>query len=424
MSLVNLDGALDMLVSNYAMDGRAARIYIGRASDALSEFGLLFSGVVDSIVIGTDAVQFRFSDGAARLESTIINETVYAGTGGLEGGADLAGKAKPRGWGRVFNIAPPLIDSANLIYQVNDGAISDVPEAFDRGVPLAKVVGAPAGGEYQVDASAGTYKLGATPAGTVTCNTLLDASGSGYIDTVSDIVRRILIDQVGLYDTEIEPASFAQLETDAPAEIGMACVDASVPASEVIGKLLAGVGAFGGFNRRGEFSVGLIASPTGAPVMSFTEENIIGITREPLPASVAPIAWRTSIAYQRNYTVQNDLAAAVTAAQRTFVAEAVRVSTIEDLAIQSRHLLSVEYANDAGLYADSADADAEALRLFNLWGAERAIYRIKARPEALICDLGTVIDVTHPRHGLTNGKLMRVLGNTIRGSEVEMLALC
>jgi len=424
VSVVNADGALDLLETNYALDGRAARIYIGRAGDALSDFGLLFSGVVERVTTGAATVQFRFSDGAARLESAIINQTAYLGTGGLEGGADLAGKAKPKGWGHVFNMSPPLVDSANMIYQVNDGSISDVPEAYDRGVTLTKVAGAPAGGEYQVDAAAGTYKLGATPAGTVTCNAMLDASGTGYVDTVAAIVRRILVDQVGLYSTEIEPASFAQLDADVPAEVGIPVLDGSTAAGRVIDALLAGVGAFGGFDRRGAFSVGLIAAPAGAPVMSFSAENIIEITREPLPAAVAPIVWRTAVAYQKNYTVQNDLAASVTAARRTFAAEAVRVSAAQDLAVKSRHLLGVEYANEAGLYAAQADAEDEALRLFNLWGVERAMYRIKARPEALICDLGKVIDVAHPRHGLTNGKLMRVLGQTVRGSEVELLALC
>ncbi len=423
-SLVNQDGELDMWRSNYALDGRAARIYFGRETDALSEFGMIFSGVVETFTIGTDVVPFRFSDGAARLASTIVNKTSYLGTGGLEGGADLAGKAKPKGWGHVYNMSAPLVDSANLIYQVNDGPISDVPAVYDRGVALAKVAGAPAPGQYQVSAAAGTYTLGGTPAGTVTNDALLDASGSGYINTCADIVMRILTDQVGLYSTEIEPSSFAQLKADVPAEVGISCVDANVAADQVIDQLLAGVGAFGGFNRQGAFSVGLVAAPAGAPVMTFTTENIIDIVREPLPAAIEPIAWRTSVAYQKNYTVQNDLAASVTAARRTFAAEAVRVSPTQDLAIQSRHLLAKEYVNDAGLYAQSADADAESLRLFNLWGSERAMYRIKARPEALICDLGTVIDVQHPRHGLVAGKLMRVLGNTIRGTEVELLALC
>jgi hypothetical protein len=423
-SLVNQDGELDTLLTDYAIDGRAARIYFGRADGAFSDFGLLFGGVVQSAVIGTDAVQLKFSDGAARLASTVINKTSYLGTGGLEGGADLAGKAKPRGWGHVFNISPPLVDSANLIYQVNDGPISDVPAVYDRGVALAKVAGVPAAGQYQVNTAAGTFTLGGTPAGTVTCDALLDASDAGYINTVSDIVMRVLVDLVGLYSTEIEPASFAQLKADAPAEVGIWCVDGTTTCDQVIDELLFGIGAFGGFNRRGDFSVGLVSAAAGAPVMTLTSENVIDVTRETLPAPVDPTVWRTSVAYQKNYTVQNDLAGAVTAARRTFAAQALRVSTADDLAIQTRHLLAQEYVNDAGCYAQSADADAEALRLFDLWAAPRALYDIKARPDALVCDLGTVIYLNYPRHGFAAGKFMRVLSHTVRGSEVEMLALC
>lgn len=423
-ALINADGALDGLLTDYAVDGRSARILVGRPTDPLANFGLVFSGVMQPPVITEATVTFKLSDGLAKLQTTILNETVYLGTGGLEGGADLKGKPKPKGWGSVQNISPPLVDSANFIYQVNDGPISGVPAVYDRGVLLTGVVGAPGAGQYQVTTSTGTFKLGATPAGTVTCDALLDASGSGYINNVSDIVLRILTQQVGLLSTEIEPASFAQLKSDAPAEVGVWHGSNQVSAADVVNELLAGIGAFGGFNRTGAFSVGLIAAPSGLQVVTLEPEEIMTIAIEPLPAAVAPIVWRASVAYKKNYTVQTDLAGSVTAARRTFAAEDVRISKSEDSAIQSRYLLAMALENNAGLYAQPADSDAEALRLFNLWGMQRGFYRITARPKALIADLGKTVFVTYPRFGFANGRLGRVLGHMVRGSEVELLALC
>ena len=437
LSLVNSDGALDMLLANYAIDGRAARVLIGRTTDPLSDYGLLFSGVVEKApAIGADVVQFRLSDGQAKLKSAIINETTYLGTGALEGGADLKGKSKPIGYGHVFNISPPLVDSAKLIYQIHDGIISDVPYAWDRGITLTKGADygsiadlnatAPSASNYRVckDATGSYIRLGSTPSGTVTCDALLDASLSGYINTAADIALRILVQQVGLVSTEIEPSSFVQLDADVTAEIGVWYGASIVSASQAIDELLAGVGAFGGFNRQGAFSVGLITAPSGVPVASFSAEDIIELTREPLPAPIEPAIWRASVAYQKNYTVQTDLAVAVTAAQRTFAAEKMRVSKSEDTAIQSRHLLAQQYSNDVGLYAALADSDAEALRLFNLWSPGRAMYRMKTRPKALTCDLGKTVEIQYPRHGFSTAKLARVLAHTVRGSEVEMLVLC
>jgi len=434
VALLNGDGDLDDLLDNYAIDGRQARIYFGRSTDALSDFGLEFTGVVStSTIIGEQEVKIKLSDGAAKLSSAIINETAYAGSGGLEGGADIAGRPKPVGWGSAQNIAPPLVDSALLIYQVHDGAISDVPAAYDRQVVLTKGAdyaseadmnaNAPAAGYYRVLKSGGYFRLGSTPAGTVTCDALLDASGSGYIDTLSDIVFRILTTYVGLASTEIEPASFDRLGNDVTAEIGHWIGTEVTYADRVIDELLAKCGCFGGFNRQGAFTVGLIARASGSPHMTFDTTDVIKLTREPLPASVAPIIWRAAAGYQRNYNVMTDVAASVTAARRTFAAEELRFSVSSDLTIQTQHLLARELTA-GGLYAQSADADAEALRLFNLWGSERAMYRMTTRPRGLTCDLGRVVLVTYPRHGFNAGKSGRVLSHTVRGYEVEMLLLC
>src|SRR5690606_19221589 len=101
------------------------------------------------------------------------------------------------------------------------------------------------------------------------------------------------------------------------------------------------------------------------------------LEREPLPDSVDPIVWRARVGWQRNYTVQTDLAASVSDARRTFAAEPLRVATSENSAIKTRHLLAREYGPVAGLYAEEADAETEAQRLFNLWGTQRGMYRVR-----------------------------------------------
>lgn len=424
ISLSNPDGALDTLAADYAIDGRACRILMGREDEARAVFGTLFAGVVQSVSTSAldgksaSVLTLSLSDGLARL-AVPVQSTRYAGSGGTEGGADLKGKPKPRAFGKVFNVTPPLVDSTNLIYQVNSAQINDVTAVRDRGVALTKVAGAPAAGEYQVTVGSGTFKLGATPAGTITCDVEGDASAEGYITTTSEIVRRLLGEV--LTSSDIDAASFANLKASAPAPVGVWIGAEERGLDSVVDELLAGVGAFGGFSRAGYFTVGLVAAADGPATASFSEQEIKGIERRPL-ANIDPLVWSVRVGYQKNYTVQSDIAAGALAAARTFAAQPYRVSSRLDAAIKSRRLLAREYAVDA-LYRDVADADTEAQRLFDLWSVSRAPFKVRLPPAALICDIGSVVDVQHSRHGLAAGKSTRVIGYSLRGWDVELTVI-
>lgn len=417
--LINVDGALDQLTENYAIDGRRVSIWVGRRTDVRADFGQVFGGVVDAVTLTEREVQLRLSDGRAKLRRP-IQSTVYAGTGGLEGGDDLKGKPKPLSYGRVFNVAPPLVDSANLIYQVHAGAIDDVPAVYDRGVALAKVVGAPVPGQYQVDAANGTFKLGGTPAGTITADVEGSASPS-YIEQVADIVRRILSERAGLDASEINAASFSDFNALVTAPVGVWVGTDAAMTDEILDEILAACGCFGGFNRLGLFSVGLVAEPDGIPAASFDAVAIRAAERVPLPASVDPVAWRVQVGYQRNYTVQTDLAGSVTAARREFAAQPLRYAVAEDAGLQDQHRLARELVA-GGLFALEADAETEADRLQALWGRRRKLYRLRCGPRALQRDIGDLLDVAYPRLGLAGGAFGRVLGHEInaRGNAVTL----
>lgn len=437
VSLDNSDHSWDELLETYAIDGRVARIYFGRFSDPLSSYGLLFTGMVARTVIGLERVELKLSDGRAKLDAAILNDTAYLGTGALEGGADLKGKPKPKGWGNCPNVPAVLVDSTKLIYQVNDGAISDVTMVYDRQILLTRGVdyasttemnaNAPSANNFRVCKSDGYFRLGSTPAGQVTADLLGDATGGGYIDRVADIVQRILSQQVGLNNSEIDPASFVSLLSSQPSETGIWFGAGVVSAAQIIERLLGGIGAYGGFNRLGAFTVGLVGDPATVSFKDFDEVNIIRLTREPLPAPVEPMIWRAAVNYARNYTVQTDLAAAVTAARRTFAAEEFRTSKDEDAAVLTAHLLAKSYEVQEGVFADAAESLTEAGRMMDFWGdltSPRRVFRMVTRPEALTCDIGKTIRVTHSRFGLSGGVLALVIGHAVKGSEMELLILC
>jgi hypothetical protein len=432
--LTNPGGALDGLLRDYALDGRPARLYIGRRTDPRAAFGLVFSGVISSVFGDLNDIRLSLSDGISKLEQS-IQATVYAGSGGLEGGADLAGKPKPIAYGEIFNVSPPLVDSTKLIYQAHDGPLSDVPAVYDRGVLLTKGADygsqsdlettAPAAGTYRVYKAGGYFRLGAAPDGTVTCDVLGDASGAGYIDRHADIMLRILVDRAALFSTELEPGSFSALNTAAAGSCGIWIGTEVRTVAEVIDELLLSAGAFGGFSRQGVFTVDQVATPGGIVAGVITEEEIGSLERSQLPPAVEPVIWRAALGYQKNYTAQRDLAASVPAARVAFAAEEQRVVSVSDSSIKSRRLLARDLGPEATLYVDQADADAEVQRRFDLWSVPRAAYRITTRPTSLPRELGDDVELTHSRFGLSSGALGRVIGHKVSAlnTEVELTVL-
>lgn len=417
IALQNSDGGLDGLLRDYAVDGRAVRLLVGDVGSDYSTFGTVFAGVVESAGITEREVRLRCTDGLSKLALPIQANT-YAGTGSLEGGADLKGKPKPLCYGTVRNIAPPLVDPVNLVYQVHDGAITDVTAVRDRGVALTRVTGAPAPGQYQPGLANGTFKLGATPDGEITCDVEGDTPSAGYTEHAGQIIQRILATR--LATSEIDTTAFANLFSVLAAEVGLWIGTEIRLVTEVINELLDGVGAFGGFTRQGVFTIGRVAAASGTPVLTLDSADILSIEREPLPGPLEPVVWRLQVGWGRNYTVQTDVADLTADADRTFAAEPLRVAVAEDAAIRTQHLLARDYGPVPALYRDQADAEAEAERLFELWGERRAQYRVQTPIEGMLADLGGVVQVTHPRHLLFNGAAGRVVGQAIRGSRVEL----
>lgn len=439
-TLLNADGGLDATLAGYALDGRPVRLLIGRTTrdstsgnrtfDARSAYNLVFSGVIQSIdTADARRVRLQFSDAIAKLGAP-LNATTYAGTGALEGGSDLKGKPKPRSFGHVYNASAPLVDSAQLIYQVNDGAISDVPAVYDRGVLLTQGAdyadaadlntNAPAAGTYRVLKSGGYFRLGSTPSGTVTADVLGDATG-GYVNKAGDILQRVIL--VGGIDSSlIDAASFTQLNTDAPAEVGIFVGTDPTKIELVAEALLATVGAYGGFSRLNLFTVGVVKAASGTAAAAYTTQDIIDLRRLPLPADVEPAVWRARVAWQRNYTVQSDLASAA-ASRVSFTSEPERVAMREDLTVKSQRQLAREYGPTADLYAQQADADTEALRRLNLWKGAPSLYEANISSRALARDLGDVVTLTYPRYVFTAGRDTRVLGHRIDIAGATLMVL-
>jgi hypothetical protein len=176
------------------------------------------SGVITNRLTGkvVDAVPqdgkllITIADLAAGLGRPVVTAR-FAGTGGIEGGAEAAGLIKSRTWGRAFNIEGHVFDKANNIYAFGDNAFpwqsfdavrdggrdaSPAPTvvAWQGSIAAtlaALVASSPVQGSGVVAPSIVKAKWWTQARGPLTAD-VRGEIGTGYVETVPEIAARIL----------------------------------------------------------------------------------------------------------------------------------------------------------------------------------------------------------------------------------------
>src|SRR4051812_12312153 len=92
IQLNNRDGALDAF-TNYVSAGWRVRVWLGRPEFTLSQFGLIADLVADGHDVGVEFVTINLRP-PEQVFAVEIQQTRFAGSGGNEGGADVANKLK------------------------------------------------------------------------------------------------------------------------------------------------------------------------------------------------------------------------------------------------------------------------------------------------------------------------------------------
>lgn len=421
LTISNADAEYDFLPLSYAIDGRPITIRVGRPDRPYGETFPLAKLTASGWNHDTDLMSIDLEDFSYKLEVPMQPNT-YGGTGGADGGSDLSGKRKPLAFGNALNVSPVLLVPSLLIYQAHDGALQGVDAVYDRGVPLtaggdvasyaALAAASVTAGQFVTCLAAGLFKLGTSASGTVTADVRGDNS-NGYVTTTADIVRWALRNRTVLVDPDdLHVASFDAVNTAQPAPIAYYLgPDDNLTVAAFIQAVMGGIGGWGGHRLDGTFDVRIFTAPSGSPSASFTRADMVGgdIKKEPLPASYRPPRWRWRVPYARCWTTQTDLAGAVTAARKAFVAESYRLAEANSATIKLDHPFAQDRDPVQAYFANEADAAAEAARLIDLFKTTRAIYRMPLPRRALRRDIGDVIEVTHPRFDLAFGRLMTVV---------------
>lgn len=471
VALVSTDGELDELYYNHVFRDRPIYIKAARTTrdgsrevaPALASFTSMFNGIIIDSRIDRDHLIFRVEDGMKRLDKE-IQEQIYEGLGGKDGGADLRGQKPPLCYGRASNISPTLIDALNGVYQVHDGEVKAINDVYDRAVPLEFVKDVntyaelmalvregeegddglfdiPVGG-YCTCIREGYYRLGGLPSGIVTADVEGDGINDGPVtfdgdvlfdqgvgwDQIGDrahsryaggIIYRILTTRAGFKPNEIDIDRLVQFDAENPYEINLFISSKENPTTrQVCAAIVDSIGAVLCWSRQGQVKLAALDGPAPGSVIEIdqTKMSTDGVEIQPLPYG-APwpfIRVRKNI----NWTVLTEDQIAIDASNREFLTQPASYAELVDKRIQAvlpdRPILTIE-----SLVREEQSAIAVAQRILNFYSLTRGLFRVVVRGYNFRLDLFETVKVFFERYGMQNGRLLLVLEIAERPSSYE-----
>lgn len=184
---------------------------------------------------------------------------LFAGTGGIEGPADLTGQPKPLVLGNARFCGGVLIDSTDNVWMVSNGAVQAVNAVYDRLASLGTSAGNFAdlaalkaasipNGSWGTCLAQGLVRLGAPPDGRVSFDVSGSNSGTGgYVRLPGAIIRRI----ADLAGGTVNAASLTALDSARPYNLALQLREQTT-ARDVIAQIADSVAAVAGVSLTGQ----------------------------------------------------------------------------------------------------------------------------------------------------------------------------
>lgn len=452
--LLNTDGALSELPT-FGLDGQPVTVLLGEAGAARSTFIEVIQAYVEQAVVGDAQARLRLRAPDSALVRPLLTER-YGGTNALPAGVDgtaddLLGRPKPRLFGYARNFAPPCVNTARYIFQVDTPnatwAVTDVTAALVRGLALTKgsdylsasdmQSNAPAAGQYRVLSTSGDgtyFRLGTAPDGLVTCDA---NNGGGIAEQIARIVSEVGVSPIRVNsDTPTEADNFPSADSEAETlhgPHGGVWVHDERSALDVVAELATSIGAVFGFNRwanalSGDLEWGHETFPAPIPPDTsdvITVDAIMAIKpmADPGVGRGLPV-WRVTLGYKPNRTVMNgDFNASVTQADRAALASAGLSAAAADIDVLGLFPNARELTRETLIY-NEAPAGAEAARLLELTRYPRQWFEV-----TLPLEYALAMQTSPPRLGgavQLHAPLLRTLlrsGDVAPGGVFTVMAL-
>lgn len=375
-----------------AWDGRPVRLYLGAPTWPKADFRPILSGVaLDLVAKDHSLLTLKITDKQQLLNGPVQKNLIGAGTANSQ-------KPIPLTYGEVYNIEPPLVDSATRKYQVHDGRIESITAVYDNGKAIS----------YTPDLNAGTFTLSTAPAGRITADVKGCKLGGVYLSKTADIIQRILLTKTPLTGADLDLGSFNAFNALCPQTIGIYIGDRQNVLT-VLDELVKTFAAWYGFNRAGLFQLGRLDVPSGVPVLELFADDVaeFGLTVKSRSLPIATLR----LGYKRNWTVQTDgLDASVSLARKAELADVHQVVSATNPGIESTFKTALSPDAINSLLVLQSDAQAEANRRAVMFSTLRYKYTLRCFTAPARIEQGQVIKLTYPRYGFNTGALAVVIG--------------
>ncbi|EHM01428.1 hypothetical protein HMPREF9946_02167 [Acetobacteraceae bacterium AT-5844] len=445
LRLANLGRQYDGLARGRNSDGRPLRILMGRRrrdeargielDPPYASLAPLMTGVAEPWSMAEGALSVPVRDASYLLERP-LQQSVYAGTGGLEGGPDLKGRRKPRARGGangfpIRDVSPVWVDRANGILQVSDapGVIVSVSEAGDPNqlVNIGEVedfgdpwpAGTPGGRWRFISRADGLWlQLESPTTAQITADVIANFPSGVLVSTAAGIARQMMLEDLGLPLSAIDLDSFAGLDAAYPWQAGDYWDGSSaVTGDDAVGLMLASLGAKLIPARSGRLRAwALRALPVGArPAATYTTAHLVSV--EPSTrlsqAGLSPPPYRWRVGWGRNNTVigTSDVDPDVAGYRLDFITSEYRQVTWLSTTLAA----AWRKPNDPDVVPtrllDAADAQALADALGAQWGAAPRLYDCVLPLEyGLRHEIGDALVIAYPLDDLDGGRIGQVVG--------------
>lgn len=422
-------------------DGRAVRVIMGRktydatrgiwVNPSYSAMAELFSGLAEPWQPDETGLTIPVRDATVWTERELQNN-VFAGTGTVEGTANMVGRPKPKlrgGTGAfpVLNISPILIDPITNVWAFNDGP-GLLTNVYENGAAVYTYdgdttdlwTGSTSAGAFRTDSSKGLFQLGTPKPGQITCDAVGSFPFAGLQTSIANVARYLLTEDMAIPDANIDLDSFATLNAIRPYKAGWYWDGSSpVVGADAVALFLASVGARLGVSRSGKLrAIPLQAVTTGTtPINTYTADHIVSVKRQTLPAEIATPPMRLRWGYGHNHTVMtSSINPTVTDTYRKFL------MTEDNWALWSSVSTAYRRQSDPAPLTTALLDATEAATMVNvfgdLWGVARKLMRIELPVSLGIRNqIGDVIVVTFPSDGLDAGQLGTVVGESMNSQD-------
>jgi hypothetical protein len=407
-------GEQDLIVKR-AWDGRPITVYRGPVGASFASFTPIVVATTDQPTFDSGNITVPMRDHSRHFDRPVLTAK-YAGTGGLEGPADLTDVKKPRLVGYARQFEPVLIDPALMIYQVSDGGfdaldfgVEERGKAFTTVATSNVLTWAPVSGSVGFHSAGGYFRLGSKDQGVITAHArigLYDTHGAATV-----WILQQLLDFA--FQPPIDFAALIALDVAVPGQMGMYLRDGEETLSSVLDRIAQSAGAWWGMTATGTFTMGQWAWATPTKTLTEGRQIVTPIKSERVEAPTKLLNLRYAHRIRpMNETDLGDVAIVLdptnNAEERAKVQQEWLVSRKDGSGEAANRLLARELTVDT-LFAESATS---------VWGPYKTLYikmlanprwrlTVDVRgPDGLACTIGKTVRIVTSRFGFNNGDFL------------------